>query len=550
MSDNMPGITGNSKSDSDRIVIGTRGSELALWQANFVKDELAKLGLDSELKIIKTQGDKIINLSFDKLEGKGFFTKELEDELLAGSIDLAVHSHKDLPTNHPAGLIIAAVSEREDPSELLIILKDCVDIQQKMSVKFSGMVGTSSNRRKAQLLAIRPDLEVEELRGNVPTRIQKLRDEDYDAIMIAKAGVHRLGIDLSEFYVEELDPIEFIPAPAQGVLAIQIRENDKELFQKLQPLNHKDVAEQIGLERKVLNLFDGGCHMPLGCYCRKDGTQYQVWTSKADEGEDFPDRLFTQSKTLNGLAEKIVAKFDPERKFPKNVFITRELPESSYLRTALDKHGIELEGRSLIKTFPSINKLDSYILRNIDWVFFSSRNAIEYFFRLDPQLPKKAKFGVLGRGSEDALRYLGKTADFNGEEEGIDTKDIAREFAKIANGSNVLFPSAKGSLRTIQKALSPQTKIVELTVYETVPEEDVAQSFADVLIFTSPSNVESYFVNNLLEPDQQVICIGKSTGKKFDEMGVKYTLPYSPDEVGLSEAVFALDYKGRRDSSY
>ncbi len=545
MSDNMPGTTGNSK-----IIIGTRGSELALWQANFVKDELAKLGLDSELKIIKTQGDKIINLSFDKLEGKGFFTKELEDELLGGSIDLAVHSHKDLPTNHPAGLIIAAVSEREDPSELLIILKDCVDIQQKMSVKFSGMVGTSSNRRKAQLLAIRPDIEVEELRGNVPTRIQKLRDEDYDAIMIAKAGVHRLGIDLSEFYVEELDPIEFIPAPAQGVLAIQIREKDNELFQKLQPLNHKDVAAQIGLERKVLNLFDGGCHMPLGCYCRKDGSQYQVWTSKAAEGDDFPDRLFMQSKTLTGLAEKIVAKFDPGRKFPKNVFITRELPESSYLRTALEKHGIELEGRSLIKTFPSINKLDSYILRNIDWVFFSSRNAIEYFFRLDPQLPKKAKFGVLGRGSEDALRYLGKTADFNGEEEGIDTKDIAKEFAKIANGSNVLFPSAKGSLRTIQKALSAHTKIVELTVYETVPEEDVAQSYADVLIFTSPSNVESYFVNNLLEPDQQVICIGKSTGKKFDEMGVKYALPYSPDEVGLSEAVFALDYTGRRDSSY
>ena len=537
MSDNLPGTAGNSK-----IIIGTRGSDLALWQANFIKDELAKIGLDSELKIIKTQGDKKLNLSFDKLEGKGFFTKELEDELLSGTIDLAVHSHKDLPTNNPPGLIIAAVSEREDPSELLIILKDCVEVQQKLSVKFGGMVGTSSNRRKAQLLAVRPDLEIEELRGNVPTRIQKLRDEDYDAIMIARAGVHRLGIDLSEFYVEVLDPIEFIPAPAQGVLAIQIRENDKGLFERLQPLNHIDVAEQIGLERKVLNLFDGGCHMPLGCYCRKDGNQFQVWTSKANEGNDFPDRLFTQSKTVNGLAEKIVAKFDPQRKFPKNIFITRELPETSYLRIALEKHDIEVEGRSLIRTYPSINNLDSYILRNVDWVFFSSKNAIEYFFKLDPQLPKKAKYGVLGRGSEDALRHLGKIADFNGEVEGIDTKDIADEFAKVADGSKVLFPSAKGSLRTIQKALSADTKIVELTVYETVSEEDVAQSYADVLIFTSPSNVESYFVNNLLEPDQQVICIGKSTGKKFDEMGVKYSLPYSPDEVGLSEAVFALDF--------
>ena len=545
MSDILPGTAGNSK-----IIIGTRGSDLALWQANFIKDELVKIGLDSELKIIKTQGDKKLNLSFDKLEGKGFFTKELEDELLSGTIDLAVHSHKDLPTNNPPGLVIAAVSEREDPSELLIILKDCVEVQQKLSVKFGGMVGTSSNRRKAQLLAVRPDLEVEELRGNVPTRIQKLRDEDYDAIMIARAGVHRLGIDLSEFYVEVLDPIEFIPAPAQGVLAIQIRENDKGLFERLQPLNHIDVAEQIGLERKVLNLFDGGCHMPLGCYCRKDGNQFQVWTSKANEGNDFPDRLFTQSKTVNGLAEKIVSKFDPQRKFPKNIFITRELPETSYLRIALEKHDIEVEGRSLIRTYPSINNLDSYILRNVDWVFFSSKNAIEYFFKLDPQLPKKAKYGVLGRGSEDALRHLGKIADFNGEVEGIDTKDIADEFAKVANGSKVLFPSAKGSLRTIQKALSADTKIVELTVYETVSEEDVSQSYADVMIFTSPSNVESYFVNNLLEPDQQVICIGKSTGKKFDEMGVKYSLPYSPDEVGLSEAVFALDFIDKRDSFY
>jgi hydroxymethylbilane synthase len=538
MSDQLP--EDNKKS---KIVIGTRGSELALWQANFIKDRLAEIGHDSELKIIKTQGDKILNLSFDKLEGKGFFTKELEEELLNGTIDLAVHSHKDLPTTNPEGLIIAAVSEREDPAELLVILKDCVDIQQKLAVKFGGMVGTSSNRRKSQLLAVRPDFEIEELRGNVQTRLQKLRDENYDAIMLAKAGVVRLGYDLSEeFHVEELEPTELIPAPAQGVLAVQIRESDKDLFDLLQPLNNEIVAEQIAVERKVLNMFEGGCQLPLGCYCRKDGSLYQVWTAKASDGTDFPDRLFMQSKTTKGLAEKIVAKFAPDRKFPANVFISRELSESSYLRQALSKHQIEIEDRSLIRTFPSIHNLDPFILRNIDWVFFSSKNAIEYFFKLDPQLPKKVKFGVLGRGSEDALRLHGKVADFNGEEEGIDTKDIALEFAKLANGSNVLFPSAKGSLKTIQKALSDDTKIVELTVYETVSEDNVAQSYAEVLIFTSPSNVDSYFAENLLEPDQQVICIGKTTGQKFDEMGVKYTLPFSPDEMGLAEAVFALDY--------
>ena len=367
------------------LIIGTRGSELALWQANFVKDRLAENDVTAELKIIKTQGDRILNLSFDKLEGKGFFTKELEEELLAGTIDIAVHSHKDLPTDNPPGLIIAAVSEREDPSELLLILKDCVDVHQKMSLKYGAIVGTSSNRRKAQLLAYRPDLEIQDLRGNVPTRIGKLRDEKYDVIMIAKAGVSRLGIDLSEFHVEELTPTELIPAPAQGVLAIQTRETDRELFNILQALHHPDVAEQLAVERTVLKLFGGGCHLPLGCYCRKDEGMYQVFTSKADEGDQFPDRLFVESATVEGLAEKVVAYFDPQRKFPLRVFISRELSEQSYFRKALEKHNINIEARSLIRTVPVINKLDPYILRDIDWIFFSSKTH-RILFPVEPAI--------------------------------------------------------------------------------------------------------------------------------------------------------------------
>ncbi|HEY0898046.1 MAG TPA: hydroxymethylbilane synthase [Sphingobacteriaceae bacterium] len=525
-----------------KLIIGTRGSDLALWQANFVKDQLAGIGIEAELKIIKTQGDSILNLRLDKLEGKGFFTKELEEELLAGKIDLAVHSHKDLPTKHPEGLTIAAVSEREDPAELLLILKDCVDLRQKLSVKFGGMVGTSSNRRQAQLLSVRPDLEIEDLRGNVPTRIQKLRDENYDAIMIAKAGVSRLGIDLSEFYVEEIEPTEIVPAPAQGVLAIQIRENDKELYDALQELHHPEIAESIAVERRVLNIFDGGCHLPLGCYCRKDGDVFQVWTSKAGDSDEFPDRLFIESATTEGLAEKIAGKFAKDRKLPQHVFITRQLPESSYLRKALEKHNISIEDRSLIRTFPIINKLDPFIFKQVDWIFFSSKNAIEYFFGLQPEFRKKTRFAVLGRASEDMLRRFGYKPDFNGEGEGIDTADIAEEFAKVANGQTILFPGAKDSLRTIQRALNADSRVIDLPIYETVIEEQVERSSANVLIFTSPSNVEAYFAHNLLEPGQQVVCIGKSTGKKFDEMGVKYTLPYSPDEMGLSEAIFALEY--------
>ena len=524
-----------------KLIIGTRGSDLALWQANFTKDKLAEIGIEAELKIIKTQGDKILNLRLDKLEGKGFFTKELEEELLNGSIDLAVHSHKDLPTTNPPGLTIAAVSEREDPSELLLILKDCVDLTQKLSLKTGAQVGTSSNRRKAQLLALRTDLNIEDLRGNVITRIQKLRDENYDAILLAKAGVNRLDLDLSEFHVEVIDTTELIPAPAQGVLAIQIRENDQELFDILQKINDPATAEEIAVERKVLNLFEGGCHMPLGCYCKKENGQYEVWTSKALTADDFPNRLFFRVPELEGLAEKIVAKFSPDRKLPSKVFISREIGEHNYFRRALETNHIEIEGRSLIRTFPIVNVLDPFYLKHIHWIFFSSRNGVEFFFKLKPVLPKHVKFGVVGRGSEDALRKHGHKADYVGESG--DITEVAEHFALLVREQTVLFPRAQDSLLSIQKSLAADTKIVDLPIYETVIEENIDRTYADVLIFTSPSNVEAYFKDNLLDPGQKVIAIGNSTGKKFEEMGVDYVLPYSPDEIGLAEAVFGIDIK-------
>jgi len=146
---------------------------------------------------------------------------------------------------------------------------------------------------------------------------------------------------------------------------------------------------------------------------------------------------------------------------------------------------------------------------------------------------------VVGRGSEDFLKNLGKFVSFVGESS--DTAEVAKEFAEIANGQTILFPVAKDSLRSIQKELSADTKIIELVIYETILEENVSQSFSDVLVFTSPSNVEAYFEENLLEPGQQVVSIGKSTGQKFDEMGVKYILPASPDEIGLAEVLFGID---------
>lgn len=286
------------------VVIGSRGSDLALWQAYFVKSELEKLGCTVELNIIKTQGDAIQHLSFDKLEGKGFFTKEIEDALLSKKVDLAVHSHKDLETNPPAGLKIACVSERANPADILLINKNAVDTSQKWSLKANAIVGTSSARRKSQVTKYRPDTTINDLRGNVPTRIDKLRQGNYDAILLAKAGVDRLELDLSEFLEVVLDPTEFVPAPAQGVLGLQIRNEDDELNEILQKMNFPEVQKRIELERKVLNLLDGGCQLPLGVYCDK---AHNLFVSFADGLEGDCVSLNYKVENFEGMAEKVIA---------------------------------------------------------------------------------------------------------------------------------------------------------------------------------------------------------------------------------------------------
>jgi hydroxymethylbilane synthase len=266
------------------IRIGSRGSDLALWQANHIKKQLEEQGHTVDITIIQTKGDAIQNLSFDKIEGKGFFTKEIEQALLEKSIDLAVHSHKDLETQPPKGLVISAVSEREDPADVLLIRKDKVQLSEKWGLCKEAIVGTSSARRKALMRQFRPDVELCDLRGNVPTRIQKLRENKYDAILLAKAGLDRLELDISDFHQVRLDPKSFVPAPAQGVLALQIRQEDTQLDSYLKAIHHADVQERIYKERKVLSLMNGGCQLPLGVFCDPEGEVHVSYASSWEKG--------------------------------------------------------------------------------------------------------------------------------------------------------------------------------------------------------------------------------------------------------------------------
>lgn len=256
--------------------IGSRGSDLALWQAHHVQDRLKAAGIETEIKIIKTQGDKIQHLSFDKMEGKGFFTKEIEAALLDKSIDIAVHSHKDLETTMPDGLEIVAVGERAAPQDALLILKSAYQAGKTLGLNPDAIVGTSSARRSEQMKAALPEVKIEMLRGNVPTRVNKLRDGNYDAILLAKAGLERLELDLSDLIVIDLDPKDFVSAPAQGALAIQMRSgDDNQAISKV--LHHEATANNIHIERSILRGINGGCQVPFGAYCE--------WNSEEDVHE-------------------------------------------------------------------------------------------------------------------------------------------------------------------------------------------------------------------------------------------------------------------------
>lgn len=295
-----------------KIIIGSRGSDLALWQANYTQTLLSEIGVESEIKIIVTKGDRIQDLSFDKIEGKGFFTKEIEESLLNNEVDLAVHSHKDLETNNPEGLTIAGVSYRENPCDVLFIHPEAKDDSQPLGLKQGAVVGTSSARRKVMMKSLRSDISLKDLRGNVPTRINKLREGQYDAILLANAGVSRLDMDTSDLGVQVLDPKEFIPAPAQGVLGWQIRVNDTELQKVFDELNNQSVQDCISVERTVLNKMEGGCQMPLGVFTIKEGDTFKTWTGFATDSQSEVKKFYHEGNNPKELANTIVKQLKDE----------------------------------------------------------------------------------------------------------------------------------------------------------------------------------------------------------------------------------------------
>lgn len=239
------------------LVIGSRGSKLALWQANHIAAQLTAQGHTTRIEIIQTTGDKITDVALSKVGTKGVFTKEIEEALLDGTIDLAVHSAKDMPTDLPAGLILAAFPERQDPRDALI-----------GEMPYGAIVGTSSLRRAAQLKSIRPDVDIRDIRGNVDTRLRKQAEGQYSAILLAAAGLIRLG--WQDRIAEYLDPAIFVPAVGQGALAIETRDDGAKGHQAALKMDEPEIRARLTAERAALRALGGGCQVPMGAHAILD----------------------------------------------------------------------------------------------------------------------------------------------------------------------------------------------------------------------------------------------------------------------------------------
>lgn len=275
-----------------KIIIGSRGSDLAMWQSNFVKIELLKhhKNIEIEIKIIKTTGDEVIDSALSKIGDKGLFTKEIENELLEKKIDIAVHSLKDLQTDFPDGIKLAAVTKRHSNEDVLIAREKNTTIG---SIRRHAVIATGSLRRKSQLLHLRPDFMIQDLRGNVPTRIRKFKKSNWDAIILARAGVERLGLEKNISSVISKD--ELLPAVGQGTLGIQINSKNKELEEMLKPLHDEETNYKILAERALLRTLEGGCQVPVGANAEITGN-----TLMLDSFIGSPDGVLFLRKKIEG----------------------------------------------------------------------------------------------------------------------------------------------------------------------------------------------------------------------------------------------------------
>jgi hydroxymethylbilane synthase len=518
--------------------IGTRGSDLALWQARHVRALLQQAaGVDADLVIIKTAGDKDLDTPFVGMTGKGFFTKEIEDALLAGQIDLAVHSLKDLQTVMPDGLMLGAVPERADRRDILLIRREAFDAGMPLRLRHGAKVGTSSARRVAQLRFLRPDLVLEPLRGNVPTRVRKLSEGRYDAILAASAGLDRLELPLDEFHVYRLSESLLVPAPAQGALGLQLRQDDRETRAIVSRLDSPDLRQIVYLEREVLRRLEGGCQLALGTAAEKTGEGYRLATFLGDEQGGLPRRVIVCGRDPETIILSAVAylKREAQRDLDGHgsVWITREPERAQAFIQAVASPRLEAVP---VPVFVTVEAGDRDHQRRCladlaayDWVIFTSQVTVREFKRLLQEhraaFSPTTRLAAVGKKTAQAMREAGWAPHFVGDV--ADAVSLAEQFAAEFKGAigRVLFPCGAAAGEDLETGLAAEAGAFErLVCYDMVKHPQLAgctRSLKDpaAVVFTSPQAARFLLSERSLPAQALPVAIGPATSEALLSLG-------------------------------
>jgi hydroxymethylbilane synthase len=535
--------------------LGTRTSKLALWQTNHVVEQLKRHWPDLQYEVIHhvTQGDKRLDRPLPEIGGKGLFTAELEEALLAGEIDLAVHSLKDLPVEESGDLMIGAILSREDTRDVLVAR----EAWTLATLPHGAVVGTSSLRRQAQLLAARPDLIVRSIRGNVDTRIRKVLDGEYDAAVLAGAGITRLG--LTRHITQWLEPELMLPAPGQGALAVQCRANDAGVRALLAPIHDAIAAATTTAERQLLLRLGGGCSAPIGAWAQSDGIQIdlrariastdgrQVFNASARGSDPVQVAEEAARSLLAQGAHVALNRLSSPAKLPlqgKRVVITRptlqEGHDSGDFAARLQEVGANVLEIPAIQLVPSadssalevaLSKLAVY-----DWVIFTSANGVNAFFlnpkATDEQMDwRSTRIAAVGPATQSALQARGYSVDAMPEQ--YIGSEIVTQLGDLS-GKRVLLPRSAWGGRELPEALAERGATVdEVALY--MPVELLLDAKAreelfagvDVVTFASGSAVRA-FANALRDEPHlanfwsgvTVACIGPTTAEVASNLGL------------------------------
>ncbi|WP_346857162.1 hydroxymethylbilane synthase [uncultured Draconibacterium sp.] len=559
------------------IRIGTRGSKLALYQAYRVKESLEQKFPEKqfEIVIVKTKGDKILDVPLSKIGDKGLFTKELEVAMFNNEIDMAVHSLKDLPTVFPEGTKLGAVLERGTVNDALVS-KNHLKISEFTS---EHTVATSSLRRKAQLLKLNPNLNIVEIRGNVNTRIRKMEEGYCDAMIMAAAGLQRLEMDA--YITEIIEPEVMIPACGQGAMAIEIKDNDPEIEKLVSAINHEETMITSSAERAFLNTLEGGCQIPVGSTCQINGNLVKItgFVSSIDGSnflkESASGPVGNAKQIAVDLAKKLFAAGGKEildsirtENFPaqkvelplqdKIIISTRPADASDDLPQLLQNAGSKVVSLPMIQ-IESANLSSDEIdkLKNLDqfnWVIFTSKNGVASFFKQlieingNTTLPASLKIAVVGEKTAAELDYYGYAPFLSGEKN--TSENLLNELITKYNpqAQNILLPIGNLADNSIQNRLSPANKVTRINIYSTVKPATADQKIMDLvtknnydlILITSPSTFNNfcYFYGTANLSKLKIASIGTTTTSAIEAKGVAPLITAEKSNAaGLYEAI-------------